>query len=159
MAEEEKPGSAKPDSAKPDSRFAIRVAPAVAGVIAGVAAPATAHGGVILSNLGDPELASANVRPGMPVAQAFLTGPQSVMVFEIIIDVSGIKARGGFGQSVSLYSDLSGSPGTDIADVTPNGLLNGTELDFQFTSPVMLDANTTYWGLSSAGCDGAHCVH
>lgn len=159
MDEKQKPGSAKPDLAKPDSRFAIRVAPAVAGVIAGVTAPATAQGGVILSNLADPVLTDAGIVLGMPVAQAFLTGPQPVLVFEIIIDLLGIKGNEAPPESLSLYSDLSGNPGTDIADGTPNGLLSGGELDFQFTSPVTLDANTMYWVLSSAGCDGAHCVH
>ena len=147
----------KPELNKPDSHFRTRTLPAVAGVIAGVAAPATAHGGVILSNLGDPEIMfsgsiTADPLVGSPVAQAFLTGPQTATVFSIIIDLPADKGGASgdtFGTyTASLYSDLSGSPNIDLGDSAPISHTVG-DLDFLFGSPVPLAANTMYWVVAS----------
>jgi hypothetical protein len=146
---------------KPESRFGIRVVPAVAGVIAGVVAPATAHGGLLLSNLGDPEIEFGRSDPlvGSPIAQAFLTGPQTATVFSIIIDLPADKrdTRGTY--TASLYTDLSGNPNIDLGDSAPISDTVG-DLDFLFASPVPLAANTMYWVVASnsANC-GPVCSH
>jgi len=148
-----------PEKQKPETRFGSRVAPAVAGVIAGVAVPATAHAGTVLSNLGDPDLTEVRIELETPVAQAFLTGPLALTVHSIVIELVPEKGVPQGDYTVSLYTDLSGSPGSDIGDSAPVNSSIG-DVDFVFASPVALAANTKYWVVASNTVECVfHCAN
>jgi hypothetical protein len=126
-----------------------RVAPAIAGAIIGAASATTADASIIVSSLSSgPGYEGQTVGLGVSFAQAFLTGPQSVVAETITLKLEATKS-GPSTVFASLYSDAAGSLGTSLSDSTPLGITGNVV--FTLNSPVALAASTQYWVAVSGG--------
>lgn len=83
-----------------------------------------------------------------PLADSFSTGTAGFSLTDVQLVLSGDLTYGG-SLLVSLYSDSSTSPGSDLLDIgsLSDSNLSGTPsvFDFSLTSPDSLAANTRYW--------------
>lgn len=119
------------------------------------AAPREAAAATVVSNLGNSTDAlygvifSSGIGLGFERANAFTTGSTAMILDSVTLDMDVAYDNGG-GFKVSLYSTITGLPGTDLGvtftgDTTPDtaGLYTYT------ASAFTLAASTTYWLVAS----------
>ncbi len=105
------------------------------------------------SNLGQPFGEAVGVWSGLSHAASFTTGNAASSLFSVSISMDPANHMGGSFQSfnLSLWSDVSGSPGTNLAMLSGNNYPIYTGIyAYTNTSPLVLSANTTYWIVASS---------